>query len=364
MNGASMAYDKATASYAAFDGKPDLIRKNVNIQPTFVVPHGTTDYPSTLQPIYESLTAQFDALTDQYRKGATKLIHKGHQTTCFKLRLDRIRLLTSQLIHELGLAHTEFYKLTNQTGTITAPTTGPSDIALATIAVHRLWPRLDLQMLQYLDINRTQLIKNFTTAHNPGNYTSLSDDEQKTVDFVTTTILGYIKPATCLHHLQKLATTADTTVAAKMTARLDAKFAKQAHAEVDKAIDQARLPKDSKILNAAILQVIRSEHSRTQQLKQKKAPHTATKAKQTINKKSPKKGPSPHTNAKHQKPSPKGKGAQQVKPLSNPIQGILKKPTIVATTNKKRNNNNKHPTNAPPKQLKKKQQKKPHSNKR
>jgi hypothetical protein len=262
-------------------------------------------------------------------------------------------LLSSQLIHKLGLAHTAFYKLTHALYTIPPSDPGPTDVALATIAVHRLWTRLDLQMLQYLDINRKQLIENFESAHKPANFDTLNDGNKKTVEFVTVTILGYIKSTTCLYHLLKTASSVDSTVAATMTARLNAEFAKEAHAEVDKAIDQANLPKDNKTLNTAIRNVFHSETNRLQQQKKQKVQNKSTGAppNKTTTKKGPKKGPGPHKQTKHQKPSPKGKGPQKVKPLSNPPKGIPKSPTTqthtnkAATKNKNKNKNNNTNTN-------------------
>jgi hypothetical protein len=326
MNGSSMAYQQATTSYAKFDANPDLIRKHVNIKPILTMPYGLETYPTTLKPIYESMKGQFDALADHYRKEASRILHKTHEWTCFKNRLDRIVLLSSQLIHELGQFHIKAYKMKHTLYTILHPTAGttaePTDIALSTMAVHRLWARLDLEMLEYLDINRDKLIENFEKVYQPGTYESLSIGNQQAVDHATVTMLGYIKPATCLHHKAKVTASDELTMEAKLIASIDAHKAKRAHSEVDKAIDQANLPKDQKTLHDTMIQVIRSEKNRENQKKQK-----AQKKSTTGPKKGPKKGPNPQSQAKHPKPAPKGKGPQKVKPLSNPPKGILKKPT-------------------------------------
>jgi hypothetical protein len=311
MNRATQAFSTANTSYATFDGNPDLIRKNVNIKPTFVVPHGIDAYPTTLKPIYETLITQFDALVINFKKEASQLIHKGHETTCFKHRLDRIRLLTSQLINNLGLGHVEYYKMKNnlypqkQPTTATQPsateTTGPLDLELATSAVHQLWNKLDLQMLEYLDINRKVLIENFVSAHKPTDYTKLNEDNKNTVDFVTNTILGYIKPATCLYSLQKSNTAADVTLEAKLIALQTARASNKAQEAVEKVLDQANLPKENTTLEATIVRIFDARANKLLQAQLKKT--TATK---TPPRKEPRKDPLPKPNTLN--PTQKGRG--------------------------------------------------------
>jgi hypothetical protein len=334
MNGSSMSFQKATTSYAKFDANPDRIRKNVNIKPVLTMPYGLHLYPTNLKPIYGLMKSQFDALTDQYRKEASQVIHWSHEWTCFKLRLDRIELLSSQLIHKLSQFHIKAYKMKHKVYPILHPTAEtlaePTNIDLSTMAVHHLWARLDLEMLKYLDINRDKLTENFKKVYKPGTYESLSIGNQQAVDHVTVTMLGYIKPATCLYHKAKVAASDELTMEARLIASMDAQKAERAHSEVDKAIDQANLPKDQKTLHDTMIQVIRSEKNRENQKKQK-----AQKKSTTGSKKGPKKGPNPQSQAKHPKPAPKGKGPQKVKPLSNPRKGILKKPTPATKTKTK-----------------------------
>ena len=171
---------------------------------------------------------------------------------------------------------------------------------------------------------------------------------------VTDTILGYIKPATCLHHLQKTAATINITVEAEIVALLASEAAKQKHKEVEDAIDQANLPKDSKTFKDSVIAVMRSEGHPNKPKPKQKHPQNKQTAKTT-----PKKGKTP--NPKHTKPSPKGKGAQKDKPLSTTPKGNHKKKQN-QNTNKNKANNNKvphKPTKEPTKKKQKQQKQAP-----
>jgi hypothetical protein len=75
---------------------------------------------------------------------------------------------------------------------------------LAALGIRRGLNKLDLEMLAYLDINQEPLITDFEKAYKLLDYESLPQSEKDTVNHVTTTILRYLKLATCRNHSQTL----------------------------------------------------------------------------------------------------------------------------------------------------------------
>jgi hypothetical protein len=332
MHDASLQYNKAIASYNYFVGKPDIPRKCVKLKPTFIKPNGLEAYPSTLKPMFDKLTDDFDTFTASYKRGASAIIHKGQQITCFKNRLDRVRLLSSQLIHEFGVAHIEFYKVKYQEDVMQPfrPSVDPTQEAtkLAILAVHNLWTRIDLSMLEYLDINRDKLIEVFDECYKPADTNTLSAHDKEAIKFAADTILSYIKPATCLYSQEKMTVATESSVEKTLATTLAARATKRATAAVAAAIDQADVPKDYPTLHKIIQTVIKSsvKPDKVQNPKLKTTDGNKkqkSKANKKDNKGGKKQTPAKgkKTKAKHPGPTPKGKGAQKNKPAGNPKTG-------------------------------------------
>jgi hypothetical protein len=111
-------------------------------------------------------------------------------------------------------------------------------------------------MLSYLDINRKPLMEIFEQQYNVQDYTTLSNNDQITVKFVTKTILSYIKITTCNHFKSKLQRAKITAAKALVAAKMENAQAKGAMAATDAAIKSQPLPQTSKLLKDAIKEVV------------------------------------------------------------------------------------------------------------
>lgn len=319
MNGATLQYCRATATYKTFDGNPNLIRQSVRITPTVIKPYGLEEYSATLQPIFADLATTFDATVAQFRKEANAILHKVHQFTCFKYRLDRVRCLASQLVHNLGLAHVQYYMLSNAVqSTPAADNQSATPLALAKLAVLQVFQRIDLQMLEYLDINRVALCDFFKTNHKPDPNYLTNETNRQAVEYATTTMMSYLKPATCLYSKNKDNASHDNNIKAQMAALIKANLTTQATTAVNEAIEAANLPKDDKTLRDAITSVVtdlttkKKQQTRNKPNKSKPAAPTPAKAAKGRNTKSKHSPPQPH---------PKAKGTRKPKPAGKPKQG-------------------------------------------
>ena len=340
MNGASIQCRKAITSYDHFDSKPDLLRRSIDIHPTLILPHGLEVYPTTLKPIFNIITAHFDANVANFKKVANDAIHKNQQFTVLKYKVDRFRIFTSQLIHNPCITHIEYYQMTHPVSTTqtTEDTTPAPDLAtLATHATHQLLKRIDLQMLEYLDINRDKLLELFIATHKPGSEANLSEDNKRAIDFAATTMLGYIKPATCLYLKAKDDISTDSKVKATLSANMKARLALRTTAAVNEAITEANLPKDDKTFRESVTSIVidlknTEKQKRLQQKKEKTKPKPKPSKpdKTGTQKDKAKKGTT--AKAKHPKPSPKEAGARKHKSTSKPNKG---KSTTTQKTSKK-----------------------------
>ena len=82
LNGATLAYEKSKATIAKVDGQPDYIYKSVNFNTTITLPYGTSTFSTTLDPILQLVTAQFDTLMLDSKKELSKLILESQRVIC------------------------------------------------------------------------------------------------------------------------------------------------------------------------------------------------------------------------------------------------------------------------------------------
>jgi hypothetical protein len=230
-------------------------------------------------------------------KAATKIIHAGHKVMCFQLRQDRITMLETQLIHNLGRFHASRYR--EQTQKEGQSNNTYSNIAIAATGVHLLISKLDLDMLHYLDINRHIWEVNFRQTHNPPKFTELDGADQAAAVYVANTILSYIKLATCKHTANKNKKEASQKLEAKLTAEIEECKLKTATHAVSKAISQAEIPKDKKSLKDVIIKTVTETFG---DLNKKRKP-TTTNTNQ-------------HAKKAKLNPAPKGKAGQKAPPAT------------------------------------------------
>jgi hypothetical protein len=278
MQGISLAFDKATRSYNRIHDNKDFVHKCVDIHPTYQVPFGAEqNYPDTLYPIYEQINAALANKAANFRKETTELIHKGHRTVCFQFRLDRVHLLFTHLVSELGQYHAAWIRA-SELSTTTANDKALSDEEITITGVHSLLSLLDLEMLAYLDINRSQLIELFEQRFQVPQFDTLTTIDQTAAEYVTKTILSYIKIVTCNHFKGKLQRAKLTAAKALVTAKMDNAKAKGAMAATDAAIKNQQLPTNSKILNDAISEVVEQKLAERKRPNTKPASHNAKRA--------------------------------------------------------------------------------------
>jgi hypothetical protein len=148
MQGASVTMDKAAASFKWVQDQPHHTHKCGDIRPVFQVPFGATNYPDSFKRLHEHINTQLEAKADTFRKEATDLIHKGHGIMCLQYKLDRINILFTHIVDEIGQYHTAYYR-----ARFTDPTdkrdhkTIPNDKAITITAIHTLLLHLDLDVL-------------------------------------------------------------------------------------------------------------------------------------------------------------------------------------------------------------------------
>jgi DNA primase len=199
-------------------------------------------------------------------------------------------------------------------------------LALAKLAVLQVFQRIDLQMLEYLDINRVALVDFYKTNHKPDPNYLTNETNKQAVEYATTTMLSYLKPATCLYSKSKDDTSHGNNVKAQMAALIKANLTTQATTAVHEAIEAANLPKDDKTLRDAVTSIVTDLTNK---------PKQQTKAKSKTAKKSATSPPTKavkghHTKAKHPtpQPHPKAKGTRKPKPAGTPRKGTQNnKPT-------------------------------------
>ena len=335
MQGVSLVYDNCSTNYARIDNNKSFIHRSVQIQaPTYHIPAGATNYKNNLLPLYLRVNDALAQCAETFKQEATKIIHTGHRIKRFQLKLDRINLLFRHLVNELGQFHAAVYRATNPTVTKSLFT----DEDLARLAVRDLIKlMLDLETLEYLDINRTQLLEVFDASY-PPKATKIYGIDAQAVNFTRNTIMLYLKACTVTHYKrakpQKTHTTAMATVAAKME-RATATAAMSSTTEALKTQAPA-FPQNPKALTDLITKTITQELNKnshkakpsTNKLSKptKKAAAT-TKANNTAKEATKKRSASPSTITpsilkKKARFHPQVKGAEKSKPSAKAPQKV------------------------------------------
>ena len=333
INGATDVYNSKRTAYEKADGTKDYIHNCARIKVSFHAPFTAKQYTDSLQPKFENVSDLLDKANTEYMQSATRIIHAGHKIMCFLLRQDRIAMLETQLIYDLGRFHVSDHRDQTQKESESNNNTH-SNIALAIAGVHLLIGKLDLDMLQYLDINRSVWLANFKATYSPPKFEDLDAADQETATFVAHTILGYIKQATCKHTAAKTEKEASLKKKAKMTAEIMEFKHKTATHAVSQAIDQAAIPKNQKTLEDVIINTVQKKFG---DLNKKRAATNKT------NNRPPKK-PKPNgpPKAKAGQKVPPAAAKPKAAPTNKPKGNATGKPTRDSTTqptNKQRKKN-------------------------
>jgi hypothetical protein len=258
MHGASTTIDKSTKSYQWVTDQPDYTHKCVDVKPVFQLPFGADKYPSTFMKLYTHINSQLEAKAAKFRNEATELIHKGHGIMCLQYKLDRIHIMFTHLIYEIGQYHAAYYRARNpDKDPRDDPNKVPSDIDIAITGVHTLLSSIDLDVLEYLDVNRDKLHDIFKERFQPTPAADIKHcPDVRASSYVTNTILGYIKSATVAHYNAKTTKNQEVLARACVAAKMEKNQASDAMAATDKAITAATLPTSNKTLTDAINHVV------------------------------------------------------------------------------------------------------------
>jgi hypothetical protein len=259
MHGATMAYTNAVRNFKTIEADNDFVHKCVRVNPLYHIPSGADRYPLTFLPLYKNVQDSLADSADKFRKEATAIIHKGHRAYCLQLKLDRVKLLFHHLIHELGQFHAAMYRALHlNPNPPQKPGDGLDDVTIATKAVRQLLIHVDLELLEYLDMNRSNLIEIFENEY-PQAIPKLCTYDHDTAASVTKkTILSYLKPATCLHYRKQLETGLKTAALAAVTAKMEHAKATAALAATEAALQKQAdaLPKDAKTLHDVVIKTV------------------------------------------------------------------------------------------------------------
>ena len=93
----TLAYDKTATNIKKSEDTANFVHKSVRTKISLTLPYGATDYPDLL-PIYNGIHSELGALNEEFRKKGTALIALKLKTQLFQHRLDRVRILYTQLI--------------------------------------------------------------------------------------------------------------------------------------------------------------------------------------------------------------------------------------------------------------------------
>jgi hypothetical protein len=295
MNRLTMAFTNATNNYHSVNKDKDFVHSCVRISPVYHIPTGAENYPKTFLPLYQQVESSLAACADRFRKEATAIIHKGHRASCLQLKLDRVRTMFHHLIVELGQYHSAMYRALHPDPLQASSHNCVSDITLATKAVKQLIGHFDLEFLEYLDMNRSNLTEIFDGEYNQIT-PKLSLNDSNTVTHVVTTILGYLKPATCLHYRKRLEENLRAAALANVAAKMEYASATAALQATEKALKTQAddLPKDNKSLRDVVTSVV-DQRLKTHSQSHPKRRHHPSDTSQ----------PKQETSTKKQKPNPK-----------------------------------------------------------
>lgn len=258
MQACSLAVDSSVKSLAKVIGNPKFIHKTVKVSTKLVIPHRSPDY-TDIFTIYQNIDHGLQAYTTCFQKNATSLITQSQRVEKFHNRLDRVKLLTTPLIHQVAVFHVDYYNLEHSAEDPTPTDQQPiRPIELAYTAVYKLFGSFDLELLEYLDINRTALEQFFITLYQPAAYTEHTTFDKKAIDYALEQMLSYIKVITCIHYNSKKATILQKTSAATVAARMNARQAETAMSILNECLasQAASVPKNDKTLKDTVLQIV------------------------------------------------------------------------------------------------------------
>jgi hypothetical protein len=256
--GCSLALDKYNTSIAKLEENPYFVHKSVRTKVSFRVPFGSTNYPN-LQPLYDGIQTELSTLNEEYRKRGTQLIQQGLRITRFQCRIDRLKLLCSQLINDVAIYHVSFYKKENNHKHVLDPHNPPKkNEDLAIFAVFSLLGTLDLETLAFLDLNRSACECIFLGEHTPPTYQELNTLDKESVDYTLHNMLGYIKVITVRYYEQQIDILRKRNAEAAVIAEIEEAKARDAMGAINSSINKAAaaLPKDRETLKDAVIDII------------------------------------------------------------------------------------------------------------
>jgi hypothetical protein len=199
---------------------------------------------------------------------------------------------------------------------MTPPIPPQKSLGLAIVAVYNLLRKFDLELLQYLDINREQLLQVYLSQHTPIEYTSLNKLDREAVDSAMSDMLGYIKVITCVHHQEKQVIHRQRSAESEVIAEMEEAQARTSMTAINDSIKQnaATLPKDNQQLGDAVNKIVdhRDAHVAKRKARQQKAKATTASKRQ---KTQPVKGA-----ANRKNPPASGRRAGNGKPHAKPPQ--------------------------------------------
>ena len=254
--------DKHNTSIAKTEGNPLFVHKSVRTKVSFRVPFGSTNYPN-LQPLYDGIQQELSNLNNEYRRRGTQLIQYGLLITRFQCRIDRLKLLCSQLISDVATYHVSYYKKEHHYKHSIDPTNPPKkNEDLAILAVYILLSFLDLETLAFLDLNRTSCEHIFLGEYNPCDYSKLSTLDKEATDYTIDSMLKYIKVITITYYSQQKDILRKRTAEAAVIAEMEEAKARDAMEAINTSITNAAntFPKNKATLKDAVVQIV-DEHN-------------------------------------------------------------------------------------------------------
>jgi hypothetical protein len=248
---------KLKSHIARVDGQLGFVNTCVDIKPEFHIPHGAKSSP-ICDSVFKLIHNDFDTVVAGFKNLSTELITFGEKAEIHKLRCDRADAIFEHLIHKLGKYHISYFRKVHGGRAIidpTKPKTTASKTDLAIAAVCTVISQLDLEMLEFLDFNRVQLM-----THYKSKYPTIlskkeqSEMDQQAIEHTIRLILTYIKPTIYTSWKLKLQADKRQIAEAKVCAEMEADQAKTAMAATQTAIqiDTPHLPHDPKTLRDAM----------------------------------------------------------------------------------------------------------------
>ena len=258
MQGCSLANDNHAKTLTKITDNKNFIHKSVRVKATLQIPYGAADFPDLLT-IYKGISNELIALNAEYKARGTALITQCLRVGHFQNRISKSKLLITQLIHQVAQYHVDFYRMENEDSFPTeADNPSKHELDLAITAVYLLTDKFDLELLEYLDINRKQLQELSLTLYKPNELRDYNRIDKNAIYFAIDTMLGYLKVITCVHYKTKKATSQTKSSAARIAAKMEAALAHNAMAAINDCISTqaAALPKNSKSLENTVNEIV------------------------------------------------------------------------------------------------------------